>query len=118
MVGLHTFDTLFKMLVLNNQKELALPTTRVHSLHVNAPYKQAKTIRTKMRARDGDVSEDHGDGDLAEGVQDAGSGGGPDTTATRAVPPTQWPTSVVVVPSGCPVRCLRGDMGTALVFGV
>ncbi len=40
------------------------------------------------------------------------------TTATRAVPPTQWPTSVVVAPRGCPVRCLRGDMGTALVFGV
>ena len=30
----------------------------------------------------------------------------------------QWSTSVVVVPSGPPMRCLRRDMATDLVFEV
>ena len=31
---------------------------------------------------------------------------------------SQWSTSVVVVPSGFPLRCLRRDMVRDLVFGV
>ena len=31
---------------------------------------------------------------------------------------SQWSTSVVVVPSGIPLRCLRRDMVTDLVFEV
>ena len=31
---------------------------------------------------------------------------------------SQWSTSVVVVPSGFPLRCLRRDMVTDLVFEV
>ena len=44
-----------------------------------------------MRASDGDVSEDHGDGDLAEGVTRHGVRRWSRlSTATRAIPPTQW----------------------------
>ena len=50
--------------------------------------------------------------------RDMGSGGGLGSTATSAIPPTQWPTSVAVVPIGCSLRCLRRDMGRDLVFEV
>ena len=39
-------------------------------------------------------------------------------TVTATPRSAMIPTSVVVVPSGCPVRCLRRDMATDLVFEV
>ena len=52
------------------------------------------------------------------GLDDVCRRGAPGSTVTTTPRPAMRPTSVVVVPSGCPVRCLRRDMGTALVFEV
>ena len=52
------------------------------------------------------------------GLDDVCRRGAPGSTVTTTPRPAMRPTSVVVVPSGCPVRCLREDMGTGLVFEV
>ena len=52
------------------------------------------------------------------GLEDVCRRSAPGSTVTTTPRPAMRPTSVVVVPSGCPVRCLRRDMATDLVIGV
>ena len=61
------------------------------------------------------------------GGSDEGSEGGledvcrlsaPGSTVTTTPHPVKRATKVVVVLNGCPVRCLRRDMATDLVFEV
>ena len=52
------------------------------------------------------------------GLDDLCRRGAPGSTVTTTPRPVMRPTSVVVVPSGCPVRCLRRNVAAALVFEV
>ena len=52
------------------------------------------------------------------GLDDLCRRGAPGSTVTTTPRPAMRPTCDVVVPSGCLVRCLRGDMAASLVFEV
>ena len=52
------------------------------------------------------------------GLEDVCRLSAPGSTVTTTPHPVKRATKVVVVLNGCPVRCLRRDMATDLVFGV
>ena len=52
------------------------------------------------------------------GLDDVCRRGAPGSTVTTTPHPVKRATKVLIVLNGCPVRCLRRDMATDLVFEV